>query len=194
MKGAWPIEAQANGGREYRGNSIDQNFDNYSVEYVFADGARLFLYGRAIAGCHDKFSSLAHGSKGLGIITDTGHTPGRCRTYKGQKPVKANLLWRFPQPEQSPYQLEWDDLMDAIRQDKPYNEARRGAEASLVTCLGRMAAHTGQVVKWDDLLKCEHEFAPQVDELTLDGPAPLLASADGKYPVPQPGVVTKTEY
>ncbi len=194
MKGAWPIEAQANGGRHYRGNSIDQNFDNYSVEYVFADGARLLLYGRAIEGCDNKFASYAHGSKGLGIITDSGHHPGKCRTYKGQKPVKANLLWRFPQPEKSPYQWEWDDLLDAIRQDKPYNEARRGAEASLVTCMGRMAAHTGQVVKWDEMLKCPHEFAPQVDKLTLDGPAPLLANAEGKYPVPQPGIVTKTEY
>ena len=90
--------------------------------------------------------------------------------------------------------MEWDDLLDAIRQDKPYNEARRGAEASLVTCMGRMAAHTGQVVTWDEMLNCPHEFAPQVDKLTLDGPAPLLANAEGKYPVPQPGIVTKTEY
>ena len=50
MKDAWPVQAQANGGRHYRGNSIDQNFDNYSVEYTFADGAKLFLYGRCITG------------------------------------------------------------------------------------------------------------------------------------------------
>ena len=46
MKDAWPVKAQATGGRHYRGNSIDQNFDNYSVEYTFADGAKLFFYGR----------------------------------------------------------------------------------------------------------------------------------------------------
>ncbi len=100
----------------------------------------------------------------------------------------------FPQPERSPYQWEWDDLTDAIRQDKPYNEVKRGAEASLVASMGRMAAHTGQIVTFDQMLNCEHEFAPHVDKLTMDGPAPLVAAADGKYPVPQPGVVTTREY
>jgi len=29
MRGAWPVEAQASGGRHYRGDSLDQNLDNY---------------------------------------------------------------------------------------------------------------------------------------------------------------------
>jgi hypothetical protein len=37
------------------------------------------------------------------------------------------------------------------------------------------------------MLNCEHEFAPDVDKLTLGGPSPLVADANGKYPVPQPG-------
>src|SRR5689334_11808456 len=40
MKGAWPVEAQALGGRHYRGNSLDQNFDTYAVEYTFPDGTK----------------------------------------------------------------------------------------------------------------------------------------------------------
>jgi hypothetical protein len=84
--------------------------------------------------------------------------------------------------------------LDAIRQDKPYNEARRGAEASLVTSMGRMAAHTASVVTFDDMLACEHEFAPSVDKLTLDGPAPITAGPDGKYPVPLPGINKRREY
>ena len=58
----------------------------------------------------------------------------------------------------------------------------RGAEASLITAMGRMARHTGQVITRDQMLACTHEFAPQVDRLTL-GPAPLVA-VDGRYPVP----------
>ena len=104
------------------------------------------------------------------------------------------MAWAFPQPEENPYQLEWDDLIAAIRDDKPYNEVKRGTEASLVTSMGRMAAHTGQVVTWEEMLNCEHEFAPDVDKLTLNGPAPIQANAEGKYPVPQPGITTKREY
>ena len=194
MKGAWPVQAQATGGRHYRGDAIDQNFDNYSVEYTYPDGAKLFYYGRNMPGCHGAFSSQAHGTKGSAVISTSGHTPGKVRTYKGHKMEKANLLWSFPQPEPNPYQLEWDDLIDAIRQDKPYNEAKRGAEASLVASMGRMAAHTGQVVTYDEMLNCEHEFAPDVDKLTMDSPAPLQAGPDGKYPVPQPGIIKQREY
>jgi len=194
MKGAWPIQAHATGGRHYRGDAVDQNFDNYSVEYTYPDGTKLLYYGRNITGCQGGFSSYAHGTKGSAVISTSSHTPGKVRTYKNHNMDKADLLWAFPQPEQSPYQLEWDDLIDAIRQDKPYNEAKRGAEASLVSSMGRMAAHTGQIVTYDDVLSCEHEFAPDVDKLAMDSPAPLQAGPDGKYPVPQPGILKQREY
>ena len=50
MKGAWPVEAMAVGGRHYRGDSLDQNFDVYSVEYTFPDGTKLFYDGRNMTG------------------------------------------------------------------------------------------------------------------------------------------------
>jgi predicted dehydrogenase len=194
MKGAWPISAQAVGGRHYRGDFVDQNFDNYSVEYTFADGTKLFLYGRYMNSCYNEFASYAHGTKGAAVISTFMHTPGKCRIYKGQNLTKENLTWAFPQPEPSPYHLEWVHLIDAIRQNKPHNEAKRGAEASLVTAMGRMAAHTGRVVTYDQILNHDHEFAPGIDQLTMDSPPPLPPGPDGKYPVPQPGITTKREY
>lgn len=191
MKDAWPVQAQANGGRHYRNNFIDQNFDNYSVEYTFADGTKLFMYGRCITGAYEQFDSLVHGTKCLASITES-------RIFKGQNPQKTEIAWKAPRPKDWAqdwgYQDEWQDLMDAIRQDKPYNEARRGAEASLVSSMGRMAAHTGQVITYDQILNLDHEFAPNVDKLAMDSPAPLSAGPDGKYPVPQPGITTKREY
>ena len=73
-------------------------------------------------------------------------------------------------------------------------EARRGAEASLVASMGRMAAHTGQVITYDQMLNCEHEMAPEVENFTMDSAAPLLAKTDGTYPVPQPGILKDREY
>ena len=60
--------------------------------------------------------------------------------------------------------------------------------------MGRMAAHTGQVVTYDDILNSEHEFAPEVDKLMMSSPAPLQVGADGKYPLPQPGIKKQREY
>ncbi len=186
MKNAWPVQAQASGGRHYRGGSVDQNFDSYSVEYTFADGTKLFLYGRNISGCYEQGGSYAHGTKGLAFLSGS-------RIFKGQNINNADIAWKSSQPLNC-YQFEWDDLIDAIRQDKPYNETKRGAEASLASSMGRMAAHTGQIITWDQMLNHEHEFAPAVEQLTMESPAPLLAGPDGNYPVPQPGITTKREY
>jgi predicted dehydrogenase len=194
MKDAWPVKAQASGGRHYRGNNVDQNFDVYSVEYTFDDGAKLFLEGRCMTGCLTDHSSIAHGTKGLAIISERGHAPSRASIYRGQKKTPDSLVWAYPQPEPEPKQVEWDDLIDAIRQDRPYNEVKRGVEASLVTSMGRMAAHTGRVITYDEMLNSEHEFAPGLDQLTIDSPAPLLPNSDGLYPVPQPGIQTLREY
>jgi predicted dehydrogenase len=194
MKGAWPTQAHALGGRHYRGDSLDQNFDTYDVEYTYPDGTKLFYQGRNMDGCYNAFSSYAHGTKGSAIITTSSHYPGKVRTFKGHLMENVEPIWRFPQPEPSPYRLEWEDLIDAIRNNKPYNEAKRGAEASLVASMGRMAAHTGQVITFEQMLNCPHEMAPDVDKFTMDSPAPLRADADGKYPLPQPGVVKDREY
>lgn len=195
MKNAWPVKAQGTGARTYRGNYIDQNFDTYSVEYTFDDGTKMFLEGRNIEGCHQEFASYVHGTKGSAIISSNSHTPAKCRIYSGQNMSKKNLVWAFPQPELNPYQLEWEHLINAIRKDKIYNEVQRGAEASLVTSMGRMAAHTGQVITFDDMLNCSHEFAPGVDKLAMDGPAPLqIDPALGHYPYPQPGILRDREF
>src|SRR5207237_2947073 len=53
MKDAWPVKAQAAGGRHYRGNTIGQNFDVYSVEYTFPDGPKRLLEGGNLDGCHE---------------------------------------------------------------------------------------------------------------------------------------------
>jgi predicted dehydrogenase len=173
---------------------VDQNFDNYSMEYTFEDGTKLFVEGRTMPGCKTEFATFAHGSKGLAVVSTASHTPAKSRIYAGHNEDKSKLVWAFPQPEPNPYQLEWDDLIAAIRKDLPYNEVERGAMASVVTSMGRMAAHTGQRITLKQIMNHQHEFAPNIDKLTLDSPSPLTISADGKYPVPMPGLVKDREY
>ena len=194
MKNAWPTHATAVGGRHYRGDNVDQNFDTYSIEYTFEDGAKLFVDGRTMPGCHSEFASYAHGTKGMAVISTSAHTPAKPRIYSGQKIDKANLQWSFSKPEPNPYQVEWNDFIAAIRENTPYNEVERGAMASLVTSMGRMAAHTGQLITLDEIMNCKHEFAPDIDKLTMDSPSPLPADEEGKYPIPLPGLVKKQEY
>ena len=201
MKNAWPVTAQAVGGRHYRQSPegityVDQNFDVYSVEYTYADGTKFYFDGRCIKGCQQIYASYLHGTKGMGIASKSGDCGMPSSLYKSQLPSPADMIWEseVSEDERNPYQNEWNDLLDAIRDDKPYNEAARGVEASLVASMGRMSAHTGREITFEEMLNCDHEMAPGLDELTMDSPAPLSADANGRYPVPQPGIVTDHEY
>jgi predicted dehydrogenase len=193
MKGAWPVKAMAFGGRHYRGDNVDQNFDLYSVEYTYADGSTMLFDGRHMTGCSEIYSSFVHGSKGMAVASKSGDCGGPSSIYKGQSVNRENLLWES-QPAASPYRNEWQDLVSAIRNDQPYNEVKRGAEGSMVTSMGRMAAHTGRVITFDQILNHPHELAPMVGQFQADSPAPVLADAQGRYPVPQPGKTVDREY
>jgi predicted dehydrogenase len=194
MKDAWPVRAMGLGARTYRGDAVDQNLDSYAIEYTFEDGTKLQLNSRYMPGCREEFASYAHGTRGSAVISTFMHTPAKCRIFKGQRIVRDEMTWAFPQPEPNPYQLEWDHLVAAIRQDQPYNEVKRGAEAAMVVAMGRKAVHTGQEVTFADMLNDSTEFAPEVDKMSLNTPAPVQAGADGKYPGPQPGILKDREF
>ena len=191
MKNAWPVSAQALGGRHYRQDAsgatfVDQNLDTYSVEYTFPDGAKMYFDGRCVNGAEGIYSSYVHGTKGVAIAARANDCGGPSAIFKGHNPT-GKPLWQSTDTS-NPYQNEWDELVHAIRDNKPYNEVKRGVEASLVTSMGRMAAHTGQVITFESMLNCDHEFAPDLMNLTATSDSPLMPGADGRYPVPMPGM------
>jgi predicted dehydrogenase len=201
MKNAWPVKAQALGGRHYRQTPdgkpcVDQNFDSYAVEYTFLDGAKLFMDGRCMAGATSIYNSYVHGTKGSAIASNGGDCGSPSSTFKGQSPDRAQKTWQseIPPGQGNPYGNEWNDLVDAIRNNKPYTEVERGVQASLVSSLGRYAAHTARETTLEELLNSDHEYAPGADKFTMDSPAPLQAGADGKYPITQPGLNVKREF
>jgi hypothetical protein len=84
--------------------------------------------------------------------------------------------------------------MDAIVNDKPYNEVKRGVEASLVTSMGRAAAHIGREITFEQMLNSEHAMAPDIDKVTdKNSPSPLPSDEKGMYARPEPGR-KRTEY
>jgi predicted dehydrogenase len=200
MKGAYPVRAQAIGGRHYReganGPYVDQNFDSYGVEYTFEDGAKLFFDGRCMDGCKAIYSSYAHGTKANAVVSNSGDCGLPSRIFAGPKVDAARLKWtsEVPGDQRNPYQNEWNVLIAAIQNGTPHNEVDDGVRTSLVTSMGRMAAHTGQEISYDQILNGDHEFAPGVAELTFDSKAPLLPDENGSYPVPMPGQKKLREY
>jgi len=182
-KDAWPVSAQGQGGRQAR-HQADQLFDHYAVEYTFSDGTRMMAQGRHMAGCWGFFGDVLHGTKGCSVLGEGIKKP---RIWKGYQQSKENMIWENTQGGNH-YQKEHDLLFDAIRQNKPYNEAERCAYAALVGILGRMAAESGKNVTWQQALMSEVELAPGLDTYTLQSEAPVKPDANGKYPVALPGL------
>ena len=122
---------------------------------------------------------------GTAIVSANGDCGLPSSIHSSRDFSRASILWRseVPRDQQNPYQNEWDALVEAIHDDMPFNEAKRGAEASMVCNMGRMAAHTGREITWEEMLNCEHEFAPGVADLTLDSDSPLMPDEHGRVVV-----------
>ena len=184
-KGDWPVSAQGMGGRCYE--PAGNQFDHYTVEYTFADGTKLFAFSRHMNGCWETYADYAHGSKGSAVLMATLGEP-KPKIYKGHNMVPENVIWEFGQPDPNPYQVEWQLLLDAIRQDKPHNEARRAGEADIVALMGRIATHTGQLITRDQVMSSNFQFVADIDHMSFETPAPIHAGPNGIYAAPQPGL------
>jgi hypothetical protein len=138
-------------------------------------------------GCWETYADYAHGSKGSAVLMATLGEP-RPKIYKGHDMTPKNVVWEFQGSDPNPYVAEWQLLLDAIRQNKPHNEARRAGEAEVAALMGRTAAHSGQYVTWDQALSSDFRFVADIDHMTFDTPAPIHAGSNGLYTPPQPGI------
>ncbi len=187
IKDAWPVAAHGVGGRSGNNTDCSQNLDSYGIEYTFADGTKAMVTGRYIPNCFNDFVTYVQGTKCAGQFSGNIHAPSS-RIYKDQHTNDENIAWKAPREKINPWQMEWNELLNAIRNDKPYNETRRSAYSNLAAIMGRAAVHTGKIITWDEAMKSTFQFCPNVAELTADSPAPVSADANGRYPIPIPGV------
>lgn len=186
VKNAWPVSVQGQGGRQVR-DEADQLFDHYAAEYHFPDGTRLFAQGRHQTNCWEFFGNNIHGAKGLAVLGEGVPKP---RIYKGFQQLPANLVWNYDGQEANPYQVEHDLFFDAIRNDKPYNEAERCAKSCMTAIMGRMAIESGKMMTWDEAINSNIALAPNLEGMKMDSTAPVVPDANGHYPIAKPG---KTE-
>jgi predicted dehydrogenase len=186
IKDSWPVAAHGIGGRMANSGDCSQNFESYSVEYTFADGTKALATGRYIPNCFNDFITFVHGTKCAAQFSGNVHAP-TVHTYKDQRIAAGNIAWKPANETVSPYREEWRVLLDAIRNDRPHNEARRAALSNLAAIMGRAAVHTGNVVTWDQMMASTFQFCANAASLNDGSPAPIRADAHGRYSLPIPG-------
>jgi myo-inositol 2-dehydrogenase/D-chiro-inositol 1-dehydrogenase len=148
--GVHPVKAVGFGSRQRRVGG-DQ-YDNFSVDYVYENGMHVHSMCRQINGCENNVSERVQGSLGV----------SNCRNIIWD--MKGNEIWKYEYPvdnegktmknvKTSPYIQEHIDFVTAIRTGKPVNEAEATAVSTLTAIMGRISAYSGKQVTWDEMMK-----------------------------------------
>jgi predicted dehydrogenase len=190
IKDAWPASAHGIGGRAADSTDCGQGLDSFTIEWTFPDGTKAFDVVRWLPNCHTDFATYLHGTKCAAQFSGPSHE-GIVHTYKDQRCERSNIAWRAEKEPVTPWQAEWDDLLESIRQDRPHNEAKRAAMSNLADVMGRAAVHMGRIITWDEVMASNFQFCPNIDQFTDDSLPPVQADAQGHYPVPVPGKWTE---
>lgn len=138
--GRLPVSALGYGGRARR--ETGNMFDFFSVDYDFGDDVHIHSQCRQISGTYSRVSELFTGTEGS--CHGGGPLKGKAVTVPEIKLDSANGLVQ-----------EHVDMIRSVLTGKPLNEAKSIAESTLVAIMGRISAYTGQLVRWDDLVKNE---------------------------------------
>ena len=176
IKGAYPIQAQGMGGRAAVGGpDTGDVFDHFYVEYMYADGSIINGQIRVINNTFSKSIATFQGTKGSADLR------------LGLKDLSGKKIWRYRNKENpNPYQIEHDKLFEAIEKDLPLNDTEFGAKSTMAAIMGRMAAHSGKMITWDDAINSELILAPE--NLRGNSTPPIIPNEDGIYPFPIPGL------
>jgi predicted dehydrogenase len=179
IKRGHPVRAQGMGGRQVRNDKRlhGQIFDHCFVEYEYADGTKLFSQCRqGQAGTHQQVSEHAVGTKGRADL----NVQSRLFRITGSNPWELRL-----KTGEDGHQLEHYPLIDAIRNNKPYNELEAAAHSTMTAILGRMAVYSGKLVEWDEAINSKLQLMPET--VSWDMKPPVEPDAEGNYPVAVPG-------
>jgi myo-inositol 2-dehydrogenase / D-chiro-inositol 1-dehydrogenase len=174
LKGAYPISAQGQGGRQVRtGIQFGEIYDHHFVEFEYADGSRMFSQCRHIENCWSNVSEHVQGTKGSADIS-------------GGVISNGTDTWKYRGSKSDPYQVEHDDLFASIRTGKPINEGYNGAMSTMTAILGRLCTYSGKPINMKDALASDISLQPK--EYNFKTEAPVNPLADGSYPIAIPGL------
>ena len=163
--GGVPVQATGLGGRQSRTDSIYLNvWDHMSVEYEYANGARVTHLGSQIDGLAYRNDLRIRGTKGEAHISFS-----RAKvTGEGAKEFAGSTT--IDPPVQ-----QYKDTLKSIRNSEAINEGKRIADSTMTAILGRLAAYSGRAVSWSWAMNASKENLTPADwkwgDLPLQPPA-----------------------
>ncbi|MCU4177293.1 Gfo/Idh/MocA family protein [Carboxylicivirga sp. N1Y90] len=163
--GSHPLSATGFGSRQRR--TTGDQFDNFSVDYIYPNKVHVHSMCRQINGCTNKVSDLIRGTHGYTNCENTifnakGEMKWKYELTEEQEKDKWHFFWRA-------FAQEHIDWVTAIRTKVPINEGKQIAEATLMAIMGRISAYTGKIVTWDEMLNSDLRIGPKVFDMFTTG-------------------------
>jgi len=143
-----PVKCWGMGARQQLGNKSGEIWDEFGIEYQYRSGVRMFSYCGQIKRDWSSVSEAVSGTKGV------------ANPYNSIQP-KDGQNWRYRERARDPYVQEHIDLINAIVNDTPLNEAKQVTDSTLTAIMGREAAYSGAEANWDDILNAKFAYAPE---------------------------------
>lgn len=144
-----PVRCWGMGARQMLGSKSGEIWDNFAVEFIYRNGVRMFSYCGQIRRAWSSVSEAVHGTKG------TADPRGSISPREGEG-------WRFRGGGANPYVQEHVNLLNAILKDTELNEAKNVTDSTLTAIMGREAAYSGAEVTWDQMLKSNFKYGPEL--------------------------------
>jgi predicted dehydrogenase len=145
-----PVRAWGMGARQQLGDKSGEIWDNFAVEFEYANGVRMHSYCGQIKRSWSSVSEAVVGTKG------TANPAGSIRV-QGERQIRIR-----PENARNPYVQEHVDLIQAIVNGTDLNETKNVTDSTLTAIMGREAAYSGGMVQWEDLLKSEFKYGPDL--------------------------------
>ena len=109
-------------------------------------------------------------------------TKGTSEPRKGSIQGKENFRFDGDQKMSVGMHMEHKNLIESIRSGKPINEAKRIAETTLTSIMGRLTAYTGKEVTWEQAMNSKLDLFPAKLDFAASYPTPPV-SMPGKSPL-----------
>ena len=155
--GSHPVKAVGMGSRLRR--VTGDQYDNFSVDFVFENGIHFHSMCRQINGCANNVSERLQGSKGATNCINTIWDLAGTELWKYAYVLNAEGK---PERIKDPYVQEHIDMIAAIRGNKPFNELENTAISTMTAIMGRVSAYTGKETTWEEMMNSDLKLGPEV--------------------------------
>jgi len=157
--GGHPVKAVGMGSRQRR--VTGDQFDNFSVDFVFEDGRHFHSMCRQINGCAPNVSERLQGATGSTNCIDQ------------IQDLAGNEIWKYKYPADAEgkedkgamkpaMDQEHVDFVNSIRTNQGFNELENTAISTMVAIMGRVSSYTGKETSWDEMMNSDLKLGPKV--------------------------------